>query len=56
MASLLRKVMEYNLIAELEMDKLHDRLRKERELKKKKEEEKTLTIEQTKEQVGCYIG
>lgn len=40
-------------IAEQEQDAMMERLRKERELRKKKEEEDSLTLEQTNEQVGC---
>ena len=46
----------FSFVTEQEQDEAMERLRKERELRKKKEEEDSLNLEQTKEQVsvqGC---
>lgn len=44
----------YCVSTELEQDEQLERMRKEQELRKKKEKEDSLTLEQTKEQVCLY--
>ena len=45
----------YISLAEQEQDEAMERLKKERELRRKKQEEDSLTLEQTKEQVGLHL-
>lgn len=50
-STLLEYFVIYCVSTELEQDEQLERMRKEQELRKKKEKEDSLTLEQTKEQV-----
>ena len=54
-STLLEYFVIYCVSTELEQDEQLERMRKEQELRKKKEKEDSLTLEQTKEQVLWLI-
>jgi hypothetical protein len=43
-------------VSEQEQDEAQERMKREREQRKKKEQEDSMTLEQTKEQVGANVS